>query len=117
MSKVFLTGDRSMPEVLAVLPTVAQITQLRKEFGPDVELVTGTNSGFENVVRLVCEAMDVPVLTLEQSTGEDGKPDWDARHGQLTDFDRVVFVHGDPLSSSIGKSLTQFVDDEKLVLL
>lgn len=116
--KIFVTGDRSLPAPFA-LGAIAVI--LVKELRADNELtvVTGVNDGVEDAVRAFCAATDVPVEVVENGpAGENGKPDWDARHKPVAAYvDHTFLVHGDPLSSSIGKSLAGALEDDKLTVV
>lgn len=112
--KVFLTGDRTMDPLFAVLAA----NEVLKELGavyPQVvaqDVVTGDLAGFEAAVRyLLPTARIVP----SQRRIEDGKVDLDDRHGEaLKDADVCWLVHPDPLDSRIYGSAVKFWDDDAL---
>lgn len=109
--KVFITGDRSLPAEVALLPvSVFVIKALRDD--PNVEIMTGDNLGVESAVALLGLVADFPV-TVVASPLLEGKVDWDARHVSLLEDPemRILFLHGDHLASRIGKSLVQYDDD------
>lgn len=122
MTTIFLTGDRSMNPVIAIpaavqiigevaaTNAVAKLTEADEHF----EIVTGDNSGFEQAVRLVLEGLGATLEVVPTGTDPDtDKPAWDTRHEVVNArADRVVFVHTDPLASSIGQSLMKVCGDK-----
>lgn len=110
MSKIFITGDRTMA---VVYPGQVAIELLRAVHAGK-QIVTGDNVGVEEFVRILCEQADIPFETLPTPTGDDGRPDWDARHA-VVDIETVV-IHADPHASSITKSIFNTIP-EKLVRL
>lgn len=132
--KVFITGDRSTDMNIGALAFAQLFPQLvLKQFATNLEagthdalaIYTGELAGFEAGVRLFCANAGVTADTLPswspfESHDEDAKPDFDYRHALLKDLDVdiVVFVHSDPMSSSIGRSLFALgLPDEKLVIV
>lgn len=117
MQTVLITGDRSIDPALIALPVSISMIQWMHEY-PGIQFLTGTNSGVEQAVRAIAEAAYMPIQVIENVEGENGKPDWIARHTKLVDsVDHVFFFHGDPLTSSIGKSLSVFPDDSVTYVL
>ncbi len=114
MTRIFLTGDRSMNRFSAVM-VAAQLYPDLEEYFSDVNLgsiVTGDLSGFEAGVRYLYP--DMEVLPSVRST--DGTVDLDERHARAKDrgLDYVIFVHPDPLDSKIYKSLVKYWGDNEL---
>lgn len=116
---VFLTGDRSMPDEVALMAGASTILQIAIESvvtGNPVQLSTGDNKGFEQGVRAIAGALGVELEVVPTGVDPDThKPAWDTRH-ELVNLmaDKVVFLHNDPLSSSIGASLLKQVDGDKV---
>jgi hypothetical protein len=118
MTSIFLTGDRSIPSEIALVLASGAIANLGLQAAASaepVEIWTGDSMGFEAGVREVTEALQIPIQVLGTPLLSDGsgKPDWDQRH-RLADnvCDRLVIVHGDPLSSSIGASALKILGDK-----
>lgn len=117
MTKVFLTGDRSLPEPLALLAAASAVAQLNLKAiteGDELEIGTGDNVGFEQGVREFLEHLHVPFTTVPTGVDPDTeKPAWDTRHEVVNaGFDKVYLLHGDPLSSSIGASAMKVLGDK-----
>lgn len=116
----FITGDRSVHPAMAMgVVAVAMLKLLKAD--PATTFATGDNSGVESAVALVGLSTGIDVTVIASPHKEDGSVDWDARHASLfADPDvHVTFVHGEPESSRIGKSLIAAYanDDERLTLL
>lgn len=104
--KHFITGDRAVEPSGAIVPVLC--IMLRIAVGdPGATFATGDNQGVETVVIGAGLLANVEVEVVTSPYGEDGKVDWDARHESLVQVDGLVFdfIHSDPLSSRIGKSL------------
>jgi len=115
--KVFLTGDRSMPEPLALMTaasTIAQVTMEAAAAETNVVFSTGDNGGFEQGVRAILKSLNVDHQVIPTGVNpETKKPAWDTRHEVANAAcEKAVFVHTDPLSSSIGSSLMKVMGDK-----
>lgn len=118
--KIFLTGDRSMLEGVAVLLAASSIAQLGMQFATEqdtVELGTGDNAGYEAGVRSVLDALGVSYQVVPTGIDpETGKPAWDTRHEVVNAaYEKVVFCHTDPLASSIGSSAMKILGDKVVI--
>lgn len=113
--KVFITGDRSAPAELALLPVTVL---LAREFVtaatdyPDgscpIELVTGDLPGTETAVQIAAK-----LLGLEPAVVPSGDP-WNVRAEMLKQFmhiDRVLFFHADPHASRMLPPLLEVFGD------
>lgn len=114
---VFVTGDRSMPEPIALAVAGHIVTQLATAAaleGGKVQFATGDNIGFEQGFRAIADAMGLPTQVVPTGVDPDtSKPAWDTRHEVVNAIaDRVLLVHTDPLASSIGKSLQRVAPDK-----
>lgn len=121
MTTVFLTGDRSMNPLLAVsvagqlLAEIGAANAIATLTGNDpIAIATGDNAGFERAIRDVLEGLGATPTVVPTGTDPDtGKPAWDIRHEVVNALaDRVVFIHTDPLSSSLGASLMKVCGDK-----
>src|SRR5690242_11646681 len=115
--KIFLTGDRSMPEAVSILFAASSVAQLGIEFATEqdmAELGTGDNGGFEAGVRSVLDALGVTYQVVPTGIDpETGKPAWDTRHEVINAaYEKVIFCHTDPLASSIGSSAMKILGDK-----
>jgi len=121
MTRIFLTGDRSLDPAASLVLAASTISQLGLEgaaSGEPIELVTGDNKGFEQSIRSFCDALKIPYETYPTGVNPDtGKPAWDTRHEMVNlTCDQVIFLHVDPQSSSIGASLFRTVEEGKIVM-
>lgn len=114
MTKIFLTGDRSMDQMTSLVATMAALNGLVEEFGLLPEIATGDSlTGIESAVRFVLPGVRV----FKSDMGSDGKPDLDARHAEAAVlFDRVLVVHTEPFESSIYRSAIKSWDDSALTV-
>lgn len=121
MTTVFLTGDRSMNPLIAVslagqliaeLGVANAIAELTEN--EPFAIVTGDNTGFEQAVRAVLGGLGATPQIIPTGTDPDtGKPAWDTRHEVVNArADRVIFLHTDPLASSLGSSLMKVCGDK-----
>lgn len=112
--KVMITGDRSLLGHNAAAVAAGIIGQLGYECAvaeDKLELYTGELDGFEAAVRLIAGGLGMLCTLVPTGDG------FDSRHELVNSFmDKVVFIHGDPLASSIGKSLVKEIDEDKLVM-
>lgn len=120
MTKIFLTGDRSINPLLGVAYTASVVAQLATEAtlnGEELEFSTGDNDGFEACARAFFQTFNVNVQVVATGVDPDTeKPAWDTRHEVVDSFaDKVVVVHSSPLESSIAKSALKVLGD-KVVL-
>jgi hypothetical protein len=111
MTKFFVTGDRSVDPMTSLLMLTSGLEQAGFVSGQD-SVATGTvEHGIERAARYL------GADTYTAGTESDGRTNWDVRHVQVvSDFDKVLFVHLDPTSSTIGKSLAALVPDEQLII-
>ena len=124
MPKFFITGDRSrrmmpleVPLVAGLLAGIMQSNWAAKATGQDealIEIVTGDNTGVEQVVRDLLETLGATCHVVPTGVDPDTQePAWDVRHEVVNALaDKVVFIHTAPLESSIGKSLEQICGDK-----
>lgn len=121
MTTIFLTGDRSMNPLLAVQVAgqlvfeIAASNAIASLAGAEpIAIATGDNAGFERAVRDVLEGLGATPTVVPTGVNPDtDKPAWDTRHEVVNALaDRVVFVHTDPLSSSLGASLMKVCGDK-----
>lgn len=112
MTTIFVTGDRRAPELLALAPVAIEVLKRVVQSPEPVTVATGTNPGVEAAARYIAEFAGLELTVVEQSIDETtGKPNWDARHASLV-ADEVLFIHGEPETSSIGKSLGRSLSDD-----
>jgi hypothetical protein len=112
MSTVFITGDRSLNPVIAANAVLSVISQLLDQ-EPEIEIGTGDlEGGVERAVRYFLPN----AIEVKHNITDAGYVDFDERHKRVAGtFDRVVFIHPDPLGSRIGKSLVETVPESQLV--
>lgn len=92
---VFLTGDRSLDKVTAVVAAAAVLSTLDEGTG----VATGRLGGFEAAVRYL-----VPDAAIYGTT-DTADESLDARHAAAAaDMNEAVVFHTDPLASRITKS-------------
>lgn len=108
---IYITGDRSLDPITAVTLVNVILTKIGHELSqtgsPGARFVTGNSkSGIERAVRYM---LPEPVLdVMHYDINADGKPEFDEIHKIIApNIDEVYFIHNDPLSSRIGKSLHQ----------
>lgn len=116
MKKIFITGDRSMDPVLAVRVVDQVLRGLVSENHGDLAIATGNlSAGVERAVRYLLPDQMANVFPYEHT--EDGRVDFEEMFKDLgTESDEIVFVHGDPSSSRIGKALFATVPSEKITM-
>lgn len=114
MTKVYITGDRSMNPLLAVQVVHMTLVQVVADHGPDVELVTGASEGgIDRAVRYLVPNIMVAVPPLT----DEGKPNFDELHKHLNEtVDKVFVLHTDPMSSKIAASVLQNFAPDKVEL-
>lgn len=114
MKKIFITGDRSMDPVIAAGAVEAILKDLVVQNDGDLAVATGTLAGgVERAVRYLMPDESVNVFNYELT--EDGHVDFAEMYTELADdVDEVVFVHGSPQSSRIGKALFAAIPSEKI---
>lgn len=114
--KVFITGDRSLDPITALVAVDAMVQTLATEYPTlrGMDLLTGDQGGVEAALRYLMPGVRVvPSTTLPS-----GKTDFDARHGEaLKDADVCWLFHTDPLASNIYKSAVKYWGDSSLRLL
>lgn len=117
MTKVFVTGDRSMDPLTAVAVTIAQLNKFAKVKGngEKIEVYTGDfETGVERAVRYLIGDANV----LFHDNDAEGHPDLDKLHKTAAEtVDYALMIHGDPLKSRIGKSLAGHFPGDKLILV
>jgi hypothetical protein len=116
MKNIFITGDRSMEPYLAAGAVNAILKDLVRQTGGDLAIGTGNCAGgIERAVRFLVP--DSAMNLAHYSYDEDGKPDFESTFRELEDvIDQVVFIHTDPLSSSIGRAIAAVFPDEKVTM-
>jgi hypothetical protein len=122
--KLFITGERSrrmmpvmMPVVAGMLVQVMQanwIAQATDQPDARIEIVTGDNTGVEQLVRDLLAGLGAPCHVVPTGVDPDTQePAWDTRHEVVNALaDHVLFVHTSPLDSSLGKSLLKVCGDK-----
>lgn len=117
MKTVYITGDRSIDPINAVAIAGKAVAQVYAENdGEQVRFVTGTEGGVEEALRFVLA--DGSVTIVERPKTDEGYTDWDGFHKKLSlTVDSAVVLHGDPLGSRIGKSVTANFPDDKVRFL
>jgi hypothetical protein len=116
MKKIFITGDRSMDLVIAVGAVDAVIKDLIVQNNGDLSVATGNLAmGVERAVRYIVPDHAMNVFEYEQTA--EGHVDFAEMFAALAnDSDEIVFIHGDPSSSRIGKALFAAVPSEKITM-
>lgn len=115
MKTFYLTGDRSLGPATSVAIVGKAVAQLYFENkGEPLLFVTGNgNTGIEAAVQFVVPAGALTVT--ERSTTPEGYVDFDAAHESIKDkVDAAIVLHGDPLGSRIGKSVTKVFPEDKV---
>lgn len=120
MKKIYITGDRSIDPLTSVslvnivLTKIAHEQQVVHYEERGVRFVTGNSkTGIERGARYLLPEAATDVVHYD--TNADGKPEFDEIHRILApEVDEVWFIHPDPLSSRIGKSLHQHFPIEKI---
>lgn len=109
MSKLFITGDRSLPPYVAALPLAVLVArQLLDPPNLGVQFVTGDLPGAETAARELFR-----VIGIESEIVPSGG-DWLERAQLLKGVmgvDRVIFVHGDPHASRMLPPLLEVFGD------
>lgn len=112
MTDIFITGDRSV-DPLTAIPMVLKALEHSGVQESDTLATGSMEFGIERAVRYLLRADQ-----LVYSTNDEGKPDFDGLFEVVAKtFDKVVFVHSDPLASKIGASLVKVVPADKLVFV
>lgn len=119
MTTAYITGDRSINPLLAVMGAAALIKALSSKYD-DLTLVTGdAPTGFENALAYLYKGSD-KLIIKPRTLNDEGKPDFDAHNKALASsgIDLVCVMHSDPLGSNIVKSvMANFPEDKvKMVL-
>lgn len=117
MSKIFITGDRSMNPLLAVNLVMALLNDCAKNGTIDVSnliVCTGDAAfGVDRAVRYLVPNSLVAVTPLDN----EGKPNYPELHKHLNEsVDKVFVLHSDPLVSRIAASVMQNFNPDKVVL-
>lgn len=115
--RIYITGDRSVDPLAAVQivgATIANIAMQAKAKNEPFALITGdAPQGIESAVRYLVPKQAVKVFERERLV--DGKVDFDTQHALIKDdVDEVIFLHTDPLSSTVGKSVAKIFDADKV---
>lgn len=114
---IFITGDRSMDPFTAVQIAGVIIGKIHLEANAKQEslrFMTGNaKTGIERAVRYLIPEQVIDIVSYDINA--DGKPEFDEIHKIIaTEIDEVWFLHPDPLSSRIGKSLHQHFSHLKI---
>ncbi len=109
MRPMFITGDRSY--ALPYLPLVS--IELLKAVKSGSQIVTGENSGVEEIVREFAHeaGLDISIVSNRDS--------WDERHREVVaglDADFVV-VHVDAMESSVARSVLEVAASDRVHLV
>lgn len=115
--RIYITGDRSIDPLAAVqivAATIANVAVEAKKTNEPFSLVTGNApQGIESAVRYLVPKQAVKVFEREKTV--EGKVDFDTQHILIKDdVDEVIFLHTDPLSSTVGKSVAKIFDADKV---
>lgn len=120
---IFITGDRSLHPVGAVMLAADVITAVQREY-PGItleDIATGDLGGVEAAVRYLLP--QVTVVASKERTDGSGKTDLDERHKRVKFLSKmgseasgvsVWFVHPDPLDSRVFKSLCNIFEDDEV---
>lgn len=114
---IYITGDRALDPInsVAIAGKAIAILLLENE-GEKVRFVTGTEGGVEGAVRFILPPKALEVI--ERPKADEGWTDWDKSHAQLVKkVDFAVVLHGDPLASRIGKSVSTVFPEDKVRFL
>lgn len=119
MGKTFyLTGDRSLDPANSVALAGKAVAQLLIEnAGEPVSFLTGNSpSGVEAAIRFIVPASHLTVL--ERGTTPEGYVDFDTVHEKIKEIaDSAIVLHGDPLGSRIGQSVSKVFPEDKVRFL
>lgn len=113
--RFYITGDRSAHPLTAVQVVAATLANLAMENkGEPFAIVTGNApTGIESAVRYLVPKQACKVF--ERELNAEGKVDFDTQHILIKDdVDEVVFLHTDPLGSTVGKSVAKIFDADKV---
>lgn len=115
--RIYITGDRSINPLAAVQvvgATIANIAMKAKATNEPFALITGNApQGIEAAVRYLVPKQAVKVFEREMTA--EGKVDFDTQHYLIKDdVEEVIFLHTDPLSSTVGKSVAKIFDADKV---
>lgn len=115
--RIYITGDRSVNPLVAVQVVAATISNIAMEAKAKDEpfaLITGNApQGIEAAVRYLVPKQAVKVFEREKDA--EGKVDFDTQHYLIKDdVEEVIFLHTDPLSSTVGKSVAKIFDADKV---
>jgi hypothetical protein len=114
MKRIFITGDRSMDPMTAVNLVDLILQKIILETQGDFAVGTGNlNHGVERAVRYLVpeEAMNLATYEL----GDEGSILFEHVFKDLEPVtDEVIFIHTDPLASTIGKALAFTFPPEKI---
>lgn len=117
MTTFFITGDRSMDPVTAIEFLLVALHSLPEDARPatgDTVYTGNLATGVERAVRYLYYGVGV----VNYSQTDDGKPDFAGLFAlNAKDFDRVLFIHSDPLGSHIGAAVMQNFDPAKVTIL
>lgn len=115
MKTFYITGDRAINPIVAAGMVGKALAQLTFENdGEAVRYITGNSgSGVEAAVQFIAPKGALSVT--ERSLTPEGYTDWDASHKELAQMvDGAIVLHGDPLGSRIGKSVTENFPEDKV---
>lgn len=118
MKTFYLTGDRSIDPANAVAIVGKAVAQLHFENkGEELAFVTGTEpGGVEFAARFIIPTGALTVI--ERPKAPEGWTNWDKSHATIEPtVDAAVVLHGDPLASRIGKSVSDNFPPEKIRFL
>jgi hypothetical protein len=116
MTKTFyFTGDRALDPLTAVQVVAGALSIITLENkGVPFRIVTGdAPTGIERAIRYLVPAQACKVFEREKNA--EGKIDFDTQHTLIKDdVDAVIFLHSDPLGSTVGKSVAKIFDFDKI---
>lgn len=118
MTTVYVTGDRSINPLLAIMGVAALEKALAAKY-EDLTIVTGdAPTGVESALEFLHRGSD-KLIIKPRTLKDDGKPDFDAHNKELaaSGVDVVAVLHGDPLGSNIVKSIMANFPEDKVKMV
>jgi hypothetical protein len=112
---LYITGDRAINPLAAVnlVAGALSILTLENKAEPFAIVTGNAPTGVERAVRYLIPAQAVKVFEREKTA--EGKVDFDTQHTLIKDdVDEVIFLHTEPLGSTIGKSVAKIFPPEKV---
>jgi len=119
MTKIFITGDRSVDPLNAISHVLAVVQRVNEDglvdSSTEPELYTDS---FETGVPRAVKYLYPEAKELVHSLTDEGYPALDELYEHAnTEMDLVYFVHTDAFNSRVGMALMSKVDSDKLQLV